>query len=72
MLMSRFYALSFRMPSDDALVSFVLLLTVLVVCGVILLKTVIKENAVAAQVFYLVCGLVAVVVILRTFTTWGG
>lgn len=69
--MPLFYALAFRMPSAEALINLVLLVAVLSLVGWLLLTYVFKAP-IAATVAYAIGALILVVVLLQTFTTWGG
>ena len=66
-------ALAFRMPSDDALIGIALLWLVLIAVAVIVWTILPKPVPEPWSLVYRVaCGLIAIVLLLRTFTTWGG
>ena len=64
-------ALAFRMPSGDELISMGLLLAVLALAVWIVLNYVVRAEP-ARQVGWAIFALVLVVVLLQTFTSWGG
>ena len=65
------FALAFRSPSADALINLVLLLAVLSLAGWLLLTYVFKAP-IATTIAYAIGALILVVLLLQTFTTWGG
>jgi hypothetical protein len=64
-------ALSFVMPGADALINLALLLAVLSLVAWVLITWVFKAEPVKT-VAYAIFALVLVVMLLQTFTTWGG
>lgn len=63
--------LAFKLPSTDALIGVALLVLVLGVCFIIARRIIPKDDS-YALILNVIAGIIAIVLLLVTFTTWSG